>query len=62
MSMIPISMAPSMIFDMDEAGFDPVYKQKAKKIAPCTHACNRQAVPPSNEYITSVATTGMIQH
>lgn len=43
---------------MDEAGFDLVYKWKVKKIAPCTPACNRQAVPPPNEHITSVATTG----
>lgn len=46
------------MLDMDEAGFDLVYKWKVKKIAPCTPACNRQAVPPPNEHITSVATTG----
>lgn len=44
---------------MDEAGFDLVYKWKVKKIAPCTHECNRQAVPPPSEHIISVATTGI---
>lgn len=61
MSMILVSMPPSKIkiFDMDEAGFDLVYKWKVKKIAPCTHECNRQAVPPPSEHIISVATTGI---
>ncbi|KAE8539302.1 hypothetical protein D1P53_004400 [Cryptococcus gattii VGV] len=41
---------------MDEAGFDLGYKQKVKNITQCIRACNGQAVPPSNEHITSITT------
>ncbi|ADV23647.1 Hypothetical Protein CGB_G6130W [Cryptococcus gattii WM276] len=51
--------APHLIINMDEAGFDLGYKRKARRIASRTHLPIRQAVPPSNEQITTIATIGI---
>lgn len=50
-----------LVLNKGRAGFDLGYKRKVKKIASRTHARNRQAVPPSNGHITSIATMRSIQ-
>lgn len=46
---------PHLIFNMDKTAFKLSSSQRVQRVAPCTHPRNGQAVPPSNEHITSVA-------
>ena len=44
---------------MDECGFSLSEERKRRRIDPVGHARNGQALPPSNEHITSVACIGI---
>lgn len=44
---------------MDECGFSLSEERKRRRIGPVDHARNGQALPPSNEHITSVACIGI---
>ena len=50
---------PGAIFNMDECGFELSEQRKIRRIGPVDHARNGQALPPSNEHITSVACIGI---
>ncbi|ADV20611.1 Hypothetical protein CGB_B8130W [Cryptococcus gattii WM276] len=51
--------APHLIFNMDETAFELSSSRRVRRVAPRTHPRNGQAVPPSNEHITSVACIGI---
>ncbi|AFR98864.1 hypothetical protein CNAG_05436 [Cryptococcus neoformans var. grubii H99] len=51
--------APHLIFNMDEVAFELSSSRRVRRVAPRTHPKNGQAVPPSNEHITSVACIGI---
>lgn len=51
--------APYLIVNMDETAFELLSSRKMRRVAPRTRPRNGQAVPPSNEHITSVACIGI---
>lgn len=51
--------APYLIFNMDETAFELSSSRRVRRVAPRTHPRNGQAVPPSNEHITSMACIGI---